>query len=72
MPKSKKWHLEYTFNCVAGASITNYKCDIYSSKDKSFLYLYIKDLHNKSIWIFSPIELAKEFLLHYEAIRRIP
>ena len=65
----QKWHLDYKFNLDAAASILNHKCDNYASKDKSFLDLSAEDLHNKSIWMFPPIELAKEFLLHYEAIR---
>jgi len=43
--------------------------EVYYSKDKSFLDLFPKDLRNKSIWMFPPIELAEKFLLHYEAIR---
>ena len=65
----QKWHLDYRFNLDAAASITNHKCENYASKDKSFLDLSAKGLLNKSIWMFPPIELAKEFILYYEAIR---
>ena len=65
----QKWHLDYKFNLDAAASIINHKCENYASKDKSFLDLSAEDLRNKSIWMFPPIERAKEFLLHYEAIR---
>ena len=65
----QKWHLDYRFNLDAAASISNHKCDNYASKDKSFLEHSAEDLQNKSIWMFPPIEHAKEFLLHYEAIR---
>jgi len=65
----QKWHLDYKFNLLAAASITNHKCDNYASKNKSLLDLYADDLHNKSIWMFTPLELAQNFLLHYEAIR---
>ena len=65
----QKWHLDYRFNLDAAASISNHKCDNYASKDKSFLEHSAEDLQNKSIWMFPPIELAKDFLLHYEAIR---
>ncbi len=65
----QKLHLDYRFNLDAAASISNHKCDNYASKDKSFLDLFAKDLQIKSIWMFPPKELAKEFLLHYEAIR---
>jgi hypothetical protein len=65
----QKWHLDYKFNLDAAASIINHKCENYASKDKSFLDLSAEDLRNKSIWMFPPIERAKEFLLHYETIR---
>jgi hypothetical protein len=69
IPTSKKWHLDYKFNLDAGASVSNHKCENYASKDKSFLDFTAKGLHNKSIWLFPPIELAKEFIQHFEAIR---
>jgi hypothetical protein len=65
----QKWHLEYKFNLDAASSNTNPKCEVYYSKDKSFLDLSAKDLRNKSIWMFPPIELAKKFLLNYKDIR---
>ena len=65
----QKWHLDYRFNLDACASFANHKCENYASKDKSFLDLSAKDLLNKSIWMFPPIGLAKDFILHYEAIR---
>jgi hypothetical protein len=65
----QKWHLDYRFNLDACANIANHKCENYASKDKSFLDLSAKDLFNKSIWMFPPIELAKDFILHYETIR---
>jgi len=65
----QKWHLDYRFNLDACASIANHKCENYASKDESFLDLSAKDLFNKSIWMFPPIELAKDFILHYETIR---
>ena len=65
----QKWHLEYKFKLDAASSNTNHKCEVYYSKDKSFIDLSAKDLRNKSIWMFPPIELAEKFLLHYEAIR---
>ena len=65
----QKWHLDYKFNLDACASIANHKCENYASKDKSFLDLSAKDLFNKSIWMFPPIELAKDMILHYETIR---
>ncbi len=55
----QKWHLDHRFNLDAAASIKNHKCDNYASKDKSFLDLSAEDIHNKSIWMFPPIELAK-------------
>ncbi len=65
----QKWHLEYKFNLDAAANITNHKCENFASKDKSFLDLFAKDLYNKSIWMFPSIELADDFIPHYEAIR---
>jgi len=65
----QKWHVDYRFNVDAAASITYHKCDNYASKDKSFLDLYAEDLHNKSMWMFPPIEHAKVFRLYYEVIR---
>jgi len=65
----RKWHLEYTFNLDAAPCITDHKYESYSSKVKSFLDLCAKNLHNKLIWMFQPIELAKEFIVHYEVIR---
>ena len=64
----QKWHLDYRFNLDASASIANHECENYASKNKWFLEFSAKDLFNKSIWIFSPIELAKDFILHYETI----
>ncbi len=49
-------------------NITNHKCENFASKDKSFLDLFAKDLYNNSIWMFPPIELANDCILHYEAI----
>jgi hypothetical protein len=65
----QKWHLDYKFNLDDAASVSKHKCVDYASKDKSFLDFTTKDLHNKSIWLFPPIELAKEFIHHFEAIR---
>jgi hypothetical protein len=65
----QKWHLDYRFNLDACANIANHKCENHASKDKSFLDLSAKDLFNKSIWMFPPIALAKDFILHYETIR---
>ncbi len=65
----QKWHLEYKFNMDAAVNITNHKCENFASKDKSFLDLSAKDLYNKSMWMFPPIELANDFISHYEVIR---
>jgi hypothetical protein len=65
----QKWHLDYKFNLDAAASVSNHKCVDYASKNKSFFDFTAKDLHNKSIWLFPPIELAKIFIQHFEAIR---
>jgi hypothetical protein len=65
----QKWHLEYKFNLDAPSINTKHKCEVYYSKDKSFLDPSAKDLRNTYIWMFPPIELAEKFLLHYEAIR---
>ena len=46
----QNWHLDYRLNLLdAAASITNYKCDNYASKDKSFLDFSANDLQNRSI-----------------------
>jgi hypothetical protein len=47
--ENQKWHLEYKVNLDAASSNTNHKCEVYYSKDKSFLDLSAKDLRNKSI-----------------------
>ena len=64
----QEWHLDYRFNLDVCASIANHKCENYASKDKSFHDRSVKDLFNKSIWMFPPIESAKHSILHYEAI----
>jgi hypothetical protein len=56
----QKWHLEYKFTLDAAANITNHKCENFASKDKSFLDLSAKDLYNKSILMFPPIELVND------------
>ena len=65
----QKWPLDYRFNLDACVGSAHHKCENYASKDKSFLDLSAKDLFKISIWMFPPIELATDVILHYENIR---
>ena len=58
----QRLHALYRFNFDAAASPLNHKCKEYASKDRSFLTFSAKDLRNKSIWMFPPIESANDLI----------